>query len=289
MPALPDPFRIIAHRGASGFAPENTMAAFRAAVDMGATEVETDVHYSRDRHLVLLHDHSVDRTTDGTGAPAYFTLEELKALDAGAWFGAEQAGERLITLDELFEGFGEELTYHVELKEAAEGIGPVVAAVIERFGLASRCFVTGFERGGELLAAREALPELQTCALIPRSDDAGTALTETAAAGHDAISLAAAVVSRDLVDAGHALGGGDDGSVELKARMDRGRVVLEVADNGPGIVEEAVDKIFIPFFTTKQDGSGIGLSLCRQIMRLHRGTIAVRSDPDSRTVFSLRF
>lgn len=51
-------------------------------------------------------------------------------------------------------------------------------------------------------------------------------------------------------------------------------MVVEVVDNGPGIVEEAMEKIFIPFFTTKQDGSGIGLSLCRQIMRLHRGTIS---------------
>lgn len=69
----------------------------------------------------------------------------------------------------------------------------------------------------------------------------------------------------------------------------RGRTVLEVIDNGPGIVEEALDKIFIPFFTTKQDGSGIGLSLCRQIMRLHGGSIAVASEPDEQTVFTLRF
>ena len=66
-------------------------------------------------------------------------------------------------------------------------------------------------------------------------------------------------------------------------------MVVEVADNGPGIVEEALDKLFIPFFTTKQNGSGIGLSLCRQIMRLHRGSISVRSQPGERTVFSLRF
>ena len=71
--------------------------------------------------------------------------------------------------------------------------------------------------------------------------------------------------------------------------MDRDRVVIDVADNGTGIVEEALDKLFIPFFTTKQDGSGIGLSLCRQIMRMHRGTISARSEPGVRTVFSLRF
>ncbi|MBU06695.1 MAG: hypothetical protein CME13_01805 [Gemmatimonadetes bacterium] len=68
-----------------------------------------------------------------------------------------------------------------------------------------------------------------------------------------------------------------------------GEVILEIADNGPGIVEEALDKVFIPFFTTKQDGSGIGLSLCRQIVRAHRGSISVRSEPEVRTVFTLLF
>jgi nitrogen fixation/metabolism regulation signal transduction histidine kinase len=81
-----------------------------------------------------------------------------------------------------------------------------------------------------------------------------------------------------------------DGRIQLKARLDeRGRVVIQVIDNGPGIVAEVREKIFIPFFTTKQDGSGIGLSLSRQIMRLHRGTIGVHSVPNVETVFALRF
>ena len=92
-----------------------------------------------------------------------------------------------------------------------------------------------------------------------------------------------------LGNACDAAGGRDGARVELTASMDRDRVVIDVADNGPGIVEEALDRIFIPFFTTKQEGSGIGLSLCRQIMRLHRGTISARSEPGARTVFSLRF
>lgn len=80
------------------------------------------------------------------------------------------------------------------------------------------------------------------------------------------------------------------GSVELCARIDeRGRVIIQVADNGPGIRDEVLDKIFIPFFTTKQEGSGIGLSLCRQIMRLHRGTIHASSVAGVRTEFTLRF
>ena len=78
--------------------------------------------------------------------------------------------------------------------------------------------------------------------------------------------------------------------IRLSAHMDgRGRVVLHVSDNGPGIAEEALEKVFIPFFTTKKDGSGIGLSLSRQIMRLHRGSISAQSKPNEETVFTLRF
>ena len=78
--------------------------------------------------------------------------------------------------------------------------------------------------------------------------------------------------------------------IELTARMDgRGHLLIRVADNGPGIIEEALDKVFIPFFTTRRDGSGIGLSVSRQIMRLHRGTIGVRSEPEVETIFTLRF
>jgi nitrogen fixation/metabolism regulation signal transduction histidine kinase len=78
--------------------------------------------------------------------------------------------------------------------------------------------------------------------------------------------------------------------IELRGRLDeRGKVIIQVADNGPGIMAEMLDRIFTPFFTTKQNGSGIGLSLSRQIMRLHRGTISVRSEPNVETVFTLRF
>jgi len=81
-----------------------------------------------------------------------------------------------------------------------------------------------------------------------------------------------------------------DAEVTLSAQIGaRGRTAVQVSDNGPGIVEEAMEKIFIPFFTTKKDGSGIGLSLSRQIMRQHGGTLSVFSDPDRQTVFTLRF
>ena len=78
--------------------------------------------------------------------------------------------------------------------------------------------------------------------------------------------------------------------IHLSAFIDsRSRAVIEVTDNGTGIVEEAMDKLFVPFFTTKKDGSGIGLSLAREVMRRHGGSIAASSQPGEQTVFRLRF
>jgi signal transduction histidine kinase len=82
----------------------------------------------------------------------------------------------------------------------------------------------------------------------------------------------------------------DDGHITFRASVDRrSRPVLRVEDNGPGIPPDVQEKIFVPFFTTKEEGSGIGLSLSRQIMRLHGGTISVRSAPGEGTTFALRF
>jgi nitrogen fixation/metabolism regulation signal transduction histidine kinase len=88
----------------------------------------------------------------------------------------------------------------------------------------------------------------------------------------------------------HALDGKENGSIEIKGYYNkRGRPTIQIIDNGQGILKEVLDKIFIPFFTTKKNGSGIGLSLSRQILRLHGGTITAQSLPDEETIFSLTF
>ena len=93
-----------------------------------------------------------------------------------------------------------------------------------------------------------------------------------------------------LFNAIHAVQDRSDARIGLSAQNDeRGQIIIQITDNGPGIIEEAQEKIFIPFYTTKKEGSGIGLSLSRQIMRLHRGSITVRSNPNIETTFTLRF
>jgi signal transduction histidine kinase len=81
-----------------------------------------------------------------------------------------------------------------------------------------------------------------------------------------------------------------EAKVELRSGYDTyNQIIIQVEDNGPGIIMEALDKIFIPFYTTKKGGSGIGLSWSRQIMLLHKGSLTVQSKPNVRTVFTLRF
>lgn len=92
-----------------------------------------------------------------------------------------------------------------------------------------------------------------------------------------------------LKNAYEALADRDGGRMDLTGKYSENAIIIEVSDNGPGIIPEALDKVFVPFFTTKKTGSGIGLALSRQIMQLHNGTLTVESQPEVRTVFRLRF
>src|SRR3984957_14426501 len=94
---------LIAHRGASGHAPENTLAAFRKAIAQGVAFIETDLQLTKDARLVAIHDETVNRTTTGHGAVHDLSLYDLRKLDAGSWFGSEFAGERIPTLEEILE------------------------------------------------------------------------------------------------------------------------------------------------------------------------------------------
>ena len=108
--------QIIAHRGASGHAPENTLSAFLLAAEMGADGIELDVHLTVDGEVVVIHNDTVDATTDGRGRVSEMALHELKALDAGGWYDARYAGERIPTLVEVFKAIGRRLLINVEIK-----------------------------------------------------------------------------------------------------------------------------------------------------------------------------
>ena len=94
---------IIAHRGASGHAPENTLAAFTRAVELGAGFIETDLHLTRDARFVAIHDSTLERTTNGHGAVQDHTLAELRKVDAGLWYDRTYSCERIPTLEEILD------------------------------------------------------------------------------------------------------------------------------------------------------------------------------------------
>lgn len=114
-----DNIYVAAHRGWSAKYPENTMLAFRKALELDVDQLETDVRITRDGELVLIHDATVDRTTDGSGKVCDMTLEELRALDAGSWKDPSFAGERIPTFIELMELVKDHpaVTLDIELKE----------------------------------------------------------------------------------------------------------------------------------------------------------------------------
>jgi glycerophosphoryl diester phosphodiesterase len=108
----------IAHRGASGegHAPENTLAAFREAIKIGVDGIECDVHCTMDGHVVVIHDDTLNRTTNMRGVVEKMTLEEIKMADAGSWFGSSFAGERIPTLKEILELIEGESILVIEIK-----------------------------------------------------------------------------------------------------------------------------------------------------------------------------
>ncbi len=159
----------LAHRGASRIAPENTLAAFRIALEEGADGFELDVRFSQDGVPVVIHDADLRRTTNGTGRVERKTVAALRALDAGAWFDPRFAGERIPTLDEVLEAFGDSVCYNIELKAFTSRDLKRVRAVVERvrrYGLAERVLLSSFNPLALRWAWRLA-PEIPRGLLVP--------------------------------------------------------------------------------------------------------------------------
>ncbi len=141
----------IAHRGASGHAPENTMAAFRRAVELGARFIETDLQITRDARVIAIHDFTLDRTTSGKGQVHLLTLEQIRALDAGAWFGDHGAeafsGERVPTLEEILDFAKEhDVIFYLEIKSGpAWGVEHAVVAALRDQNASARVVILSFD------------------------------------------------------------------------------------------------------------------------------------------------
>jgi len=124
---------VIAHRGASGEAPENTLAAFRLAVAQGCDAIELDIHLSADGQIVVCHDDSIGRTTTGKGVIREMTVKQLKQADAGVKFGGRFAGERIPLLEEVFDAVPQEIMLNIEIKGGFDRrVEPALLELLER-------------------------------------------------------------------------------------------------------------------------------------------------------------
>ncbi|HEX6315031.1 MAG TPA: glycerophosphodiester phosphodiesterase [Gemmatimonadaceae bacterium] len=140
---------VVGHRGNAAHAPENTMESFRQAVELGVDALELDVHLSADGHAVVIHDSTLDRTSNGSGRVERMTLAEIQSADAGARFSRDRGatrpyrekGIRVPTLDEVLATFPQ-MPLLIELK--TEAASRVTRAVIERHGAQQRCIVASF-------------------------------------------------------------------------------------------------------------------------------------------------
>ncbi|MDR7485376.1 MAG: glycerophosphodiester phosphodiesterase [Armatimonadota bacterium] len=195
---------VIAHRGASGEAPENTLAAFRRALELGADAVELDVHLSADGVPVVIHESLLDRTTDGRGLVRDYPLDALRRLDAGRWFGERFAGERIPTLAEALEVL-RAVRVIVEIKNGPvyyPGIAARVADTVRAVGHRA-VTVSSFDHP-VLLEVRKAAPDLSTAVLyMGRFTDSLWLARET---GADVLQPYWAWITPDLIEAAHAAG-----------------------------------------------------------------------------------
>ena len=156
---------IYAHRGASHYAPENTMASYKKAIVMGADGIEIDVHKSKDGYLIVCHDEKVDRTTNGSGYIKDINMKELKSLDAGGWFSKEFVGEKIPLLEEVLDLVKmENLLLNIELKNGPifyDNLEEEVVNAVKAYGLEENVIISSFNHYS-LLAIKKIEPRIKT-------------------------------------------------------------------------------------------------------------------------------
>jgi glycerophosphoryl diester phosphodiesterase len=200
-----DGMDLMAHRGASGLAPENTLAAFALCLEHQPEWIELDVHASADGEIIVMHDATVDRTTDGSGAIAALTLAQIKALDAGSWKGPEFAAEPVPTLGEVVALVGERARLDVEIKGGPDlaHVAAQVVAILRAAGCLHCSMISSFDVAA--VKAVQALTDEPALALITGSaDDLRVAVAES----FGWLNLYFEAVNAELVRAAHGAGVG---------------------------------------------------------------------------------
>jgi glycerophosphoryl diester phosphodiesterase len=159
---------VIAHRGASAYAPENTLAAFIRAVELNADAVELDAKLLKDGSIIILHDTTLDRTSNGTGSIYRYSFHEIRNLDAGSQFSKEFVGERIPTLEAVFEKIGGDILINVELTNYTrprDQLPLKVIRLIQRYKLQKKVLLSSFNPLA-LMVAKRVDPEIPRALLV---------------------------------------------------------------------------------------------------------------------------
>lgn len=197
---------VVAHRGASAYAPENSLAAYRKAIKLGAKAAETDVHMTLDGHVVVMHDTSTDRTTGVPHVLAQTPWSDLQKLGVGTWFAPEFAGERLPDLGQLLDVTRGRMVLVVEIK-AGTGIVEGVRQAVDARGMRPEIVIFSFDASA-IAEARSAMPDVPAVYLLkPQGERYSPADVGTAAAtGATAVGFSYTRLDPPTIDAAHAAG-----------------------------------------------------------------------------------
>jgi len=240
---------IIAHRGASGHAPENTFAAFERAVQLGAGFIETDLHLTRDARFVAIHDATLDRTTNGTGAVRDHTLAELQQLDAGMWYDRQFMDQRIPTLDEILEfASKQDVVFYLEFKyESAWGMHHALVGALGKPENAARTIVISFDPS-TLASVRRLGPAIMIGLLV--EDLAGDPVKSALDVGARQLCPRADLVTPELVERAHradlhVVTWTINDADQMRAAMDAGvdGIMTDLPDRLRAVVEDRLAKL----------------------------------------------
>ncbi len=239
-------FVVFAHRGASGYAPENTMAAFRRAVEMGCPGIELDVRLTRDGVAAVMHDETVDRTTDGEGRVDSLSWAELMELDAGTWFSEEHKGQRVPSLDQAL-GFARgkaKLCIEIKGRSGEEALCEKVVELIHEYEMQAGASVASFSRPA-LRNVRGLDASLRTTLLVGRGNLDEHTVAAACELGAAAVSAHADSVRTPVVEFAHSRGllmfawaTGDD-EQKVAALLNTG--IDGMTSNWPDVVMRVLD------------------------------------------------
>lgn len=201
----------VAHRGASGYAPEHTLTSYKMGEQMHGDYIEVDLQMTKDGELIAMHDETLDRTTNGTGQVKDYTLDEIKELDAGSWFNEkypekanpEYEGLKVPTLEEVFQTFGKNANYYIETKspEVYPGMEEKLAEMVDEYRINKDTLLVQSFSSASLLKMNEIDPSIKLVQLMWYTSPAAISNAEVEAIKQYAVGIGpnSAMIDKDYV------------------------------------------------------------------------------------------